>query len=345
MKTNPYTLDDFDFDLPDDCIAHYPTERRDGSRLMVVRRSDGVRTHGAFHEIGKWLNAGDVLVFNDTRVLQARIRVARETGSRIELILLQRIDDLRWEAICSRQKRLRKGETLHAEADGDIELRVADKRHGTIVVEPNQDLTETVLARIGLIPLPPYIKREPDPNDAWRYQTVFAANPGAVAAPTAGLHFTEDLIENLRATGVVLAPLTLYVSWGTFQPVRDRELERHVMHRERYLLPQTTAEAVNAARSESRRIIAIGTTSLRVLEATFGDGRNLAGEGETDLFIYPPRRVNSVDALITNFHTPRSTLLMLVAAFAGYEIIMAAYREAVQERYRFFSYGDAMLIV
>ncbi len=220
-----------------------------------------------------------------------------------------------------------------------------NKTDGVINIESNTALTEEILLDIGNIPLPPYIQRKPEYHDYQRYQTVYASEAGAAASPTAGLHFTDNLINDIKDMGVKVVFLTVYVSWGTFQPVRQDDISRHQMHSESFVMPVETASEINRARSEGRRIIAVGTTSLRVLEATYIEGSNIAGKGETDIFIYPPYRVCSADALITNFHTPGSTLLMLVTAFGGYDTIMSAYKLAVNEGYRFFSYGDAMMII
>lgn len=344
MHENDYSLDDFDFSLPAELVAQHPAGRREDARLMVLERVTGHRTHSTFSKITEFLVPGDVLVFNDARVMNARVKCRRDTGGAVELMLLERVGTNQWKALSTRTKRLKPGTRLYPLAGIDIEFAVVKRDDASIVIQSNVTLDRETLDRIGQVPLPPYIERESDMTDAERYQTVFARSDGAVAAPTAGLHFTHEMIGAMADMGIVMAHITLFVSWGTFQPVRTKIISEHRMHAERYHIGAAAAEAVNRARMENRRVIAVGTTSLRVLESTFLSGVNRAGEGETDIFIYPPRKVGSIDALITNFHTPCSTLLMLVSAFAGHEHIMAAYREAIEKRYRFFSYGDAMFI-
>ena len=340
-----YLLDDFDFDLPADLIAQYPAERREDARLLVLDRTSGLLSHSTFSKLHEFLRRGDLLVFNDARVMRARVACRRESGGIVEVILLASRGATTWSAIASRTKRLKPGTRLVPLRDTGMEFTVQRREGDTIVIESNKKLDGVALGVIGELPLPPYIARNADDMDEERYQTVFAKSDGAIAAPTAGLHFTGDYLDRLGAMGVEKAHLTLLVSWGTFQPVRTNRISEHRMHTESYLLGVEAAGTINRARGEGRRIIAVGTTSLRVLESTYRDGCNLAGEGETDLFLYPPMRIESIDAMITNFHTPRSTLLMLVSAFAGRDAILAAYREAIERRYRFFSYGDAMLIL
>jgi S-adenosylmethionine:tRNA ribosyltransferase-isomerase len=344
MYDDDYSLDDFDFSLPDELIAQHPAARRDDARLMVLDRATDQRTHSVFSKLHRFLLPGDILVFNDARVMNARVPCRRETGGAVELMLLERISARQWKAIATRTKKLKPGTRLFPISGRDIEFFVVQREDSSIVIESNVILDREILDDIGQVPLPPYIERDADKVDADRYQTVYARADGAVAAPTAGLHFTRKLITDIAEKGIEMTHLTLIVSWGTFQPVRSARIAEHRMHAERYHMSEETAEAVNRARTEKRRVIAVGTTSLRVLESTFGSGANQAGEGETDLFIYPPKKVRSIDALITNFHTPRSTLLMLVSAFAGHERILSAYHEAIAHRYRFFSYGDAMFI-
>lgn len=344
MKAS-YSLEDFNFTLPEDQIAQYPSDGRDESRLLVLERAGGKVAHRNFFNLPEYLDEGTVLVFNNARVIHARIYFRRETGARIEVILTQKLADRDWLIVCSRMKRLSPGEKIFAEADPGVFLTVKRRVDDYLEVEANRELTDDLLVAIGELPLPPYIKRKPEEKDRERYQTVYATETGAVAAPTAGLHFTADLFSALKEKKIDLEFLTLYVSWGTFQPVRSISLDEHKMHRESYHLPEDTAERINAARRAGKKIIGVGTTSLRVLESTWRDGKNIPGPGDTDIFIYPPRRVESIDGLITNFHTPYSTLLMLVAAFSGYDLIMKTYREAVEMKYRFFSYGDAMLIL
>lgn len=344
MIESLYSLDDFDYELPENLIAQMPLNDRDASRLFILNRSTGLFTHEHFKNIPQYLKSGDLLVMNNAKVIPARIFFKRKTGSIIEVVLARMLDYRRWMIICRRSNRLKPGEELTCAADENVKITLMNRSGDYFEIESNVDLDEEQLIKIGKMPLPPYIKRNADESDMNRYQTVYAQSSGAVASPTAGLHFTKEILEELRSKGVGIAYVTLYVSWGTFSPVRSGKINEHVMHSESFHIPEETARAVNDARSEGRRIISVGTTSLRVLESTFHDGKNIAGKGETDIFIFPPVKVRSVSALITNFHTPKSTLLMLVSAFAGYDLIKKAYREAVTEKYRFFSYGDSMFI-
>ena len=345
MPERNYTLEDFNFELPPELIARFPTPERDRSRLFVLDRSGGMHTHSSFHRLGEFLNDGDLLVLNQARVINAKLSCKRKTGGIVEIVLTKQIDETRWEAISNRTARLRPGEILTAVSNSSVALEIIGRVENHLEVRSNVVLNDDLLRSIAMIALPPYLNRDAEESDAVRYQTVYSRKSGSVAAPTAGLHFTTELMERIASLGVRMAYLTLDVSWGTFQPVRSEILSGHRMHSERFDLPEDTAAAVNDARGRGSRIIAVGTTALRVLESTYRDGLNIAGSGETDIFIYPPKKVLSANSLITNFHTPCSTLLMLVAAFAGYERIMKAYREAIELEYRFFSYGDAMFIV
>lgn len=340
-----YTLSDFSFELPDELIAQFPVTKREESRLLVLNRESGECEHRIFRQLDEYLREGDLLVMNDARVIPARIFFRRVTGGLIEIILTRQLDGESWLALTNKTRRLREHEVLRALSDPSVEIEIVERMAEGIIIKTNTPLDIDTLNRIGEYPLPPYIKREFSEIDSERYQTVFAAADGAIASPTAGLHFSDDLLSRIKKRGVRMVYLTLYVSWGTFQPVRQEDLSRHRMHSEQFILDECTAAEINRARRESRRIIAVGTTVLRVLESTLENGVNLPGHGETDIFIYPPYEIQSIDALITNFHTPHSTLLMLVSAFAGYETIMDAYRIAISERYRFYSYGDAMLIL
>ncbi len=344
-EKNTYNLQDFYFDLPEELIAQQPEKNRDESGLFVLNRARHEHTHRKFKNITDYLCSDDILVFNDVRVINARIFFKRETGGIVEVILTNRIDINHWMIITNRTKRLNPGEILSAVEDKNIRLKIIERNGDFLRIESSIPLDDESLKKIGNIPLPPYIKRNPTAEDIDRYQTVFAKKGEAAAAPTAGLHFTDELMSEIRSLGVQTVFLTLDVSWGTFQPVRDNDITLHQIHRENFFLPESTAEIINNGRKTGKRIIAVGTTSLRVLESTFKNGENISGAGETEIFIYPPYRVQSIDCLITNFHTPYSTLLMLVSAFAGYDKIMKAYDEAVKNRYRFFSYGDAMLII
>jgi len=340
-----YTLKDFHYNLPDRLIAQKPVEIRDESKLFILNRNNGEFTHTGFKSLINFLNPEDLLVFNNTKVLNARIYCVKESGGALEIVLTEKLSDTRWFIISNRTKRLKLNDRFFPLKNKSIAFTVSGRSGEYVEVSTSINLTEEILLRIGEVPLPPYIKRESDEVDIERYQTIYAEESGAVAAPTAGLHFTSEMLESLKEKGIECVFTTLHVSWGTFSPVREDDLSKHKMHSEKFILDNISAERINLARIQKRRIIAVGTTSLRVLESTYKNGVNIAGEGYTDIFIYPPRKIESVNALFTNLHTPESTLLMLVASFAGYDLIMKAYEEAVRKEYRFFSYGDAMLII
>ncbi|MBI4563563.1 MAG: tRNA preQ1(34) S-adenosylmethionine ribosyltransferase-isomerase QueA [Planctomycetes bacterium] len=330
-------LRDFDYFLPAELVAQTPAPRRDGARLMVAG-PQGIE-HRRFSDLGTYLRAGDLLVLNDTKVLPARLSLRRETGGRVEALLVRQVEARRWEALLKTSRRLGVGERLRVEER--FWSRIIDRRPtGRWMLEFDRPL-DGDLDRLGRAPLPPYIRRAPTTLDRERYQTVYAERPGSIAAPTAGLHFTEDLLKRVRRAGVSIARLTLHVGTGTFLPVYVEDVEDHRMEAEWYDIPEETAVAVRRAHEEGGRVVAVGTTSCRTLETW---ARTKATRGWTDLFIRPPFQFREVDALITNFHLPKSTLLMLVCAFAGRECVLRAYAEAVQRRYRFFSYGDAMLL-
>ena len=345
-------VSDFDYDLPEELIAQTPLPKRDASRLMVVKRHRGVQQHCHFRDLPTFLQEGDCLVLNDSRVIPARLIGRKRTGGVVELLLLRRLSLKRWEALVRPARRMKSGTDLIF-GDGELTARVvAEGQEGIRHVEFAWEGSsfEDVLDRLGRLPLPPYIHAEL--SDPERYQTVYSRQPGSAAAPTAGLHFTPELLDRLQDAGVRVVTLTLHVGLGTFRPVQVEDVEEHVMHSESFSVSPEAAEAINAARRRKGRIIAVGTTSARTLEsvAESGEGENdsaviRSGSGETSLFIYPGYRFQVIDGLLTNFHLPRSTLLMLVAAFAGTETVLAAYREAVGLRYRFFSFGDAMLII
>lgn len=333
---------DFDYDLPSELIAQSPLANRDQCRLLVLNRQSGTIDHRRFDELPAILRKGDLLVLNDSRVIPARLLGQKETGGRVEILLTRRIAPDRWLALS--HPGLHAGQVIHfreglqataEDAADDGQRRVSFNRSGA-------DLDEAI-HRIGVMPTPPYVKQRLDrPDD---YQTVYARHEGSIAAPTAGLHFSPTLLDRLVEVGIELAYLTLHVGIGTFRPVKVDEVSRHRMHAEWYRLTPTVAEQINRAKAEGRRIVAVGTTVVRTLESVAeSDGHIRPSEGETDLFIVPGHVFRVVDAMVTNFHLPRSTLLMLVSAFAGREQILAAYREAVAQRYRFFSFGDAMLI-
>jgi S-adenosylmethionine:tRNA ribosyltransferase-isomerase len=343
--------DDFSFDLPEELVAQEPPERRGDSRLMVLDRATGTVTHRAMRDIPTLVEPGTLMVFNDSRVRKARIfGKALDTGAEVEFLLLRRMGEGLWEAAASKLRRQRTGrrysfpEGVEAESRGR-DSPIGDDKPESLVLEFSPAIDDGYLERYGHVPLPPYIRRDDRPSDEERYQTVYSRSVGSAACPTAGLHFTEETLASLDAAGVRRASVTLHVGLGTFLPVRTDIVEEHSMHEEEYTVPEETARAVSRAKAEGRPVMAVGTTSLRTLESAWTEGEGLrSGPGSTRIFIYPGYRFNAVDRLFTNFHTPRSTLLVLVSAFAGRERILAAYAEAVRERYRFFSYGDAMLI-
>jgi S-adenosylmethionine:tRNA ribosyltransferase-isomerase len=339
-----FQLSDFYFYLPENLIAHHPESRRDHSRLFISF-PDKKPEHTLFYSITDYIHEGDVLVINDARVIPGRLFFKRSSGSIIEIVLSKRLSGRRWLAISTRMSRLKPGESLECINDNTVHLSIIRRENDFWEMESDIDLERDVLEKIGRIPLPPYIKREPADIDAIQYQTVYAKTGIAAAAPTAGLHFTNELLSTLQSRGVIIAPVTLEVSYGTFQPVRYENLDRHVMHSEYYHICEETADAVNRVMAVKGNIICVGTTSLRALESAYREGKIHAGGGDTSIFIYPPRKIETANSLITNFHTPNSTLLMLVTAFGGYERIMEAYRTAITMEYRFFSYGDAMLII
>jgi len=337
----PLTLADFDYDLPQELIAQFPLPERTASRLLVV---DGAKLEDRrFSDITQLLRAGDLLVFNDTRVLHARLHGIKDSGGRVEVLIERPIG--RHEALAQIRASHAPWPGSRLVLEGTLEIRVVAREGAFYLLRfPGpEDLVE-LLERHGKLPLPPYIQRHAEDADEARYQTVYARNRGSVAAPTAGLHFDAALMEVLRARGIDFAWLTLHVGAGTFQPVRVENLAQHRMHRERYVIPADTVAALAGARARGGRIVAVGTTSLRAMEAAAQEGEIHAGPGETELFILPGFRFRAADALITNFHLPKSTLLMLVSAFGGLENLRRAYAHAVAERYRFFSYGDAMFI-
>ncbi|MFP4250754.1 MAG: tRNA preQ1(34) S-adenosylmethionine ribosyltransferase-isomerase QueA [Armatimonadota bacterium] len=337
-------VSDYDYELPSERIARYPAQRRDRSRLLVLDRSTGKREHREFRDVVELLEPGDFLALNDTRVIPARLFGEAPTGGRVELLLLEQVEPDRWHAIGRPGRRLRPGCEVSF-GDGRLTARVLGiEEEGIRLVELEHEgeLLE-LLETIGEPPLPPYIDRDAEALDRERYQTVYAREPGAVAAPTAGLHFTEELLEELRERGVEIGYVTLHVGLGTFRPVRAERVEDHQMHSEYYCVPEEFA--LRANRREGR-LIAVGTTVTRTLESAADEAGEIhAGCGDTELFIYPGYDFRAIEGLITNFHLPRSTLLMMVSAFLGSrQELMDAYREALERGYRFYSYGDAMLI-
>jgi len=335
---------DFYYDLPEELIAQTPIEKRDESRLMVLNRREQTIEHKTFKDIIEYLKPGDVLVRNNTKVIPARLYGKKETGANVEFLLLNNIEGDIWESI------VRPGNKLHIGTkvifgDGLLQAEVLDIMEGGTrkVKFTYSGIFNEILDKIGLMPLPPYIHEELKQRD--RYQTVYAKYNGSAAAPTAGLHFTPELFEKLKTKGIEIANVTLHVGIGTFRPVKVEKVEEHHMHSEHFYIKQEDVDIINKAKREGRRVIAVGTTSCRVLE-TVADENGLvkATEGDTQIFIYPGYKFKILDGLITNFHLPESTLLMLVSSLAGRDFIMSAYNEAVKERYRFFSFGDAMFI-
>jgi S-adenosylmethionine:tRNA ribosyltransferase-isomerase len=343
---------DFAFDLPAELVAQFPPEERGASRLLVLDRRTGDITHAAVRDIARFLRRGDLMVFNDTRVFPARLIGEREPGGgAVEVLLVSRVDDERWEALVHPGQRMRPGRrarfdrggrTLHGEV---LEERFFGRRLVRFWTRDAGTVMDAIEA-IGHIPLPPYIKRPDLDLDRDRYQTIFAREAGSIAAPTAGLHFTGAILRSLDEAGVERTAITLHVGYGTFKPVRSADVDAHTVDPERYAIGEASAARINAALDAGRRVIAVGTTTTRALESAAGrgGGRVAAGAAETDLFIYPGYRFLAAGGLVTNFHLPASSLLMLVAAFAGRERVLEAYREAVRLQYRFYSYGDAMLV-
>ena len=341
MKTS-----DFNYDLPEELIAQTPAEPRDHSRLLVYHRRNGQIEHKHFYDIVDYLHLGDALVINETKVIPARLLGVKEgTGIPVEVLLLRRRDATDWEALVRPGRRLRPG-TFCSFGDGLLRCEILDnvpEIGGRIVRFHCDGVFEEILDRLGEMPLPPYIHEKL--QDAGRYQTVYAREEGSAAAPTAGLHFTPELLDRIRAKGVTVVPVLLHVGLGTFRPVQVEDAEKHVMHSEFCQVTEEAADTLNRIRRDGGRIVCVGTTSVRTLESrTSEDGVIRAGAGDTSIFIYPGVHIRAVDALITNFHLPQSTLLMLVSALMGREEALRVYREAVAERYRFFSFGDAMFI-
>ena len=337
------SLDTYGYHLPENLIAQTPLEKRDESRLLIFDRKTKDMYHRHFKDITDFLKKGDVLVVNNTRVLPARLMAKKDTGANVEILLLKRINLNDWEVLLKPGKRVKIGTILTISDELKCEL-IEIKQDGNRVVRFHYNgVFEEILNRVGSMPLPHYIHEKLKDNE--RYQTVYNKVLGSAAAPTAGLHFTPGLMKNILDMGVEILELTLDVGLGTFRPCKEKDITKHVMHTEHYRLTQDVADKINKAKIENRRIIAVGTTSVRTLETVAQNGMPLeAGEGETSIFIYPPYEFKVVDALITNFHLPKSTLLMLVSAFAGYENTMNIYETAVENQYRFFSFGDAMFI-
>lgn len=342
-------VSDFDYFLPQELVAQVPVEPRDMSRLMLIDKRKGEIFHNYFRNLPDFLNEGDVLVLNKTKVIPARLIGSKEgTKARIEVLLLNRLEQDRWEVLLKPGKRLKPGQSVLF-GDGLLKGELVEvKADGNRIVKfYYKGIFEELLDKLGKMPLPPYIKREL--QEQGRYQTVYAKESGSAAAPTAGLHFTEELLDTVRQKGVEILETLLHVGLGTFRPVKTENIRDHQMHSEYYQLDEYTAQRINLAKKEGRRVIAVGTTVVRTLETAannFGPEREIlsSAQGWTDIFIYPGYTFRIVDALITNFHLPRSTLIMLVSAFSGRDLILKAYESAVKERYRFFSFGDCMFI-
>lgn len=337
-------ISELDYDLPEELIAQHPSKRRDASRLLVVDRATGRMRNDVYRNVAAYLQPGDCMVLNRTRVIRARLRATRPAGGKMELFLLHETKPGEWQALVRPSAKIAPGTRVSiGPISATIEDRMGDGRRRVLFDNPD---VLAILEQTGEVPLPPYIRRpHADPSDAERYQTIYAREPGSVAAPTAGLHFTDEVFASLDAAHVARATLTLHVGYGTFSPIRTDRVEDHVLEPEAFDLPQSAADTLNATRAKKGRIVAVGTTTTRVLETQFKDGAYRAGSGETVHFIYPPYMFRAVDALQTNFHLPRSSLLALVYAFGGADLVREAYRLAIAERFRFYSYGDVMLLV
>jgi len=340
--------DDFDYELPPDAIAQQPLPERDASRLLVLERRTGAVRHQVFRDLPELLSPGDLLIVNRSRVFPARLLGRRKGGGAAEVLLVESLGDGVWEALVRPGRRLRPGDDVAIE--GVLSVRIeseatgAEGRRRVRLLAPGSD-AESTMERLGHVPLPPYIRRPDRPEDRERYQTVYAQERGSVAAPTAGLHFTQALLARMVSRGIERAEIVLHVGPGTFRPVTADNVEDHRVEAEPYFFPAETAEAIRRARSRGGRVVAVGTTVVRTLETNAAPGGPAAGDGRTDLVIVPGHRFRAVDALVTNFHLPRSSLLLLVCAFAGRENVLAAYAEAIRAGYRFYSYGDAMLVI
>ena len=340
-------IEEFDYHLPLSLIAQYPSSRRGETSLMILHRQTGVVEHQAFQDITKHLNPGDLLVMNNTRVLPARLIGKKETGGRIEMLLIPSWIGAKgeWEALIKGSRRVKRGARVRFEPGLQGEIEEVKDGKGKVSFSYQGEVTE-ILRKIGHIPLPPYIKRGDEPLDRERYQTIFAERDGSIAAPTAGLHFTHGLLRSFKENGVRTAMITLHIGIGTFSPVKSRDVEGHTMEAEWVEISEETAGEIRAAKARGRRVISVGTTTTRALESfSDGNGGVRSGEGMTSLFIYPSYRFRVIDGLVTNFHLPKSTLIVLASAFAGKDLLMKAYQEAVHRKYQFYSYGDSMLIL
>ena len=347
-------LSQFEFELPEELVAEYPSEERDESRLMVVHKDTGEIEHKMFKDILDYFDDGDVFVLNNTKVFPARMYGNKEkTGAKIEVFLLRELnkESLLWDVLVDPARKIRIGNKLYFGEDDELVAEVIDNttsrgRTLRFLFDGPYEEFKATITKLGNTPLPKYIKRDAEKSDAERYQTIFATEEGAVAAPTAGLHFSKQLMKRLEIKGIEFARLTLHVGLGTFRPVEVEDLTKHKMDSEQLLINQEAADIINKAKDKKKRIVSVGTTAMRAIETSVSVDRHLKPyEGWTNKFIFPPYEFNLADAMITNFHTPKSTLLMMVGAFAGYDLMMKAYKEAVKEKYNFYSYGDAMLII
>lgn len=334
----------YDYSLPQELIAQYPPEQRTSSRLMHIKKNTGQIAHRVFTDILDILNKGDLVIINSSKVFPARLFAKKENGSEIEVLLLNQIDDLKWKCLVSPGKRLKKPQTLYFSDNLNAYISEGDSEGLRIIKFYCKTNFWDEINRIGHVPLPPYIERSDTISDRERYQTVYAKNIGSVAAPTAGFHFDESIIEKLKKKGVLFSEVILHIGIGTFRPVKVERITEHRMHSEFVTIPDRTASAINEAKKEGRRVVCIGTTSVRSVESFWQDNEMKSGSKWTDIFIYPGYQFKVTDALLTNFHLPKSTLLMMISAFGGFEIIQKAYQIAINERYHFFSYGDAMFI-
>jgi len=337
-------LSDFDYKLPQELIAKCPAEKRDASRLMILHRNDGKVEHRRFGDIIEYLDPSDILVVNNTKVVPARLMGHKKgTGGEVEILLLRKESENQWNCLVRPGRRLMPGTNVEFK-DGQMEAEIVEYRPGgqrLVRFSQAGDFYQT-LEQVGQVPLPPYIDREPHETDKARYQTIYAKEEGAVAAPTAGLHFTPELMDSIKSKGIEVLEVLLHVGWGTFKGVEAEDIREHRMDAEYYNISQVVGEKLEKAKIENRKIIAVGTTTSRALES-FGQNGKLSDR--TEIFIYPPYEFKMINALVTNFHLPKSTLIMMVSALAGRENVMKAYQEAIRERYRFYSYGDAMMII
>jgi S-adenosylmethionine:tRNA ribosyltransferase-isomerase len=340
-------VEEFDYHLPTSLIAQYPSPQRGETSLMVLRRQTGVMEHRAFRDIIKYLNSDDLLVMNNSRVLPARLVGKKETGGRIEMLLIPSWNGRKgeWQALIKASGKVKPGVRIQFEQGLEGEVEEVKNGKGRVRFTSQGEVMD-ILQKIGHIPLPPYIKRGDEPLDKERYQTVFAERDGSIAAPTAGLHFTHALLQSLKENGVRTATITLHIGIGTFAPVKARDVEDHAMEAEWIEISEETAREIEETKAHGGKVISVGTTTTRALES-FSDGKGgmKSGRGMTSLFIYPPYRFRVIDGMVTNFHLPKSTLILLLSAFAGKDLLMKAYQEAIRRKYRFYSYGDAMLIL